>query len=131
MTGTGPISKPIVLVVDDDAVVVKAMCAVLSRSGFDTIGCHNGADALSRAAAGVSAAILDIHLPDIHGLSLSQQLRDLLGPAAPIIILSGDNSIETIRALPDAGGGATYFYAKPVNTGMLLKQLKELTIGAI
>ena len=112
-----------ILVVDDDSLVVKAMQNILQAAGFATIGCRTGADALDKAVTGISAAVVDIHLPDINGLALSRQLRDKLGPKVPIVILSGDNSMETIRALPDAG--ATYFFAKPVNTSMLIGRLKE------
>jgi CheY-like chemotaxis protein len=112
-----------ILLVDDDVIVIRAMQNILRRSGFATIGCLTGTDALSKCAAGIDAAVVDIHLPDINGLALSQQLRKALGPAAPIIILSGDTSMDTIRALPDAG--ATYFCSKPVNTSILIKQLKE------
>jgi hypothetical protein len=37
--------------------------------------------------------------------------------------LSGDNSIETLRSLPDAG--TTSFFAKPVNVGRLIEFLSE------
>jgi DNA-binding response OmpR family regulator len=119
---------PTVLVVDDDPVVVRSLTVLLNRAGFAVAGCGTAADAMSRAATPgdappVAAAVVDIHLPDANGLTLSQQLRAALGPAVPIIILSGDNSMQTIRALPDAG--ATYFFAKPVNTGMLISQLKQ------
>ncbi len=121
---------PTVLVVDDDPVVIRSLTILLNRAGFAVAGCPTGAAALARAAADadgppIAAAVLDIHLPDVNGLTLSQQLRSTLGPAVPIIILSGDNSMQTIRALPDAG--ATYFFAKPVNTGMLIGQLKQWT----
>ena len=122
--GTG---RPVVLLVDDDPVVVRALSLLLDRAGFVVAGCGTAADAVARVAGtpAVSAAVLDIHLPDANGLTLSQQLRGLVGPAVPIIILSGDNSMQTIRALPDAG--ATYFFAKPVNTAMLIAQLREWT----
>ncbi len=121
---------PTVLVVDDDPVVVRSLTVLLNRAGFAVAGCETGAAALARATSPgehppVSAAVIDIHLPDANGLALSQQLRATLGPAVPIIILSGDNSMQTIRALPDAG--ATYFFAKPVNTGMLISQLTHWT----
>ncbi len=117
-----------VLVVDDDAGVVKAMQALLKKSGFDAIGCLTGADALDKAAVGVHAAVVDIHLPDMSGLSLTQRLRSILGPEMPIVILSGDTSMETLRALPDAG--ATHFFSKPVNTAMLIGRLREWTGAA-
>jgi CheY-like chemotaxis protein len=126
---TATATPPVVLVVDDDPVVIRSRTILLDRAGFTAFGCSTGAEALARVdpAAGppVAAAVLDIHLPDANGLTLSQQIRDILGPDVPIIILSGDNSIQTIRALPDAG--ATYFFAKPVNTGMLIGQLKDWT----
>jgi len=128
--GSGSDASPVVLVVDDDPVVIRSLTILLNRAGFEVAGCATGAAALTRAttpSAGppVTAAVLDIHLPDTNGLTLSQQLRASLGPAVPIFILSGDNSIQTIRALPNAG--ATYFFAKPVNTGMLVNQLKQWT----
>ena len=111
-----PAHQPKVLVVDDDPVVIKAMHKLLSREGFDVIGCQSAEMALQKTHAGINAAVLDIHLPNRDGLWLSQQIRTALGPATPIIILSGDHSMDTIRALPDAG--ATYFFSKPVNIAL-------------
>jgi CheY-like chemotaxis protein len=118
---------PRVLIIDDDPGVVRAMCRVLDNAGFETVGAHNGAEAMDKVVCNIQAAVVDIHLPDINGLELSQILRQILGPDAPIIILSGDNSMETIRALPDAG--ATYFYAKPISTSLLIQQLKGWLSG--
>jgi two-component system sensor histidine kinase RpfC len=115
------------LIVDDDPMTVKSMCRVLNNAGFECVGCGNGSAALDKAVAQIDAAVVDIHLPDVNGLELSLKLRVILGPDAPIVILSGDHSMDTIRALPDAG--ATYFYAKPVNTGMLIRQLREWFAG--
>jgi DNA-binding response OmpR family regulator len=112
-----------ILVVDDDPLVIKAMRSLLRRAGYDALGCQSGADALELVDPRIAAAIVDIHLPDMNGLALTRKLRETLAQKVPIIILSGDNSIQTIRALPDAG--ATYFFAKPVNTGMLISRLKE------
>jgi DNA-binding response OmpR family regulator len=114
-----------ILVVDDDPLVVKAMRNLLKIEGFNTLTCVTGAEALDRADENVAAAVVDIHLPDMNGLELSRQLREILPPEVPILILSGDSSMDTIRALPNAG--ATYFFSKPVNTGMLIGKLKEWT----
>jgi two-component system sensor histidine kinase/response regulator len=131
-TDGGPVPQSVpaarrLLIVDDDPITVKAMCRVLANAGFECVGCVDGAEALDKAVTGIHAAVVDIHLPDINGLELSQKLREILGPGVPIVILSGDHSMQTIRALPEAG--ATYFYAKPVNTGMLIRQLREWFAG--
>ena len=68
-------------------------------------------------------AVVDIHLPDMNGLVVSQKFRERLGPHAPIIVLSGDTSMETLNSLPHVG--ATYFFSKPVNSGQLLERSRN------
>jgi CheY-like chemotaxis protein len=115
-----------ILIVDDDPVVGRAMEVLLSREGFRTTICKTGGEAMSIVNdQQFVAAIVDIHLPDMNGLALSQHLRISMGPVRPIVILSGDNSMETIRSLPHTG--ATYFFSKPVNAVRLIEQLKEWT----
>ena len=117
-----------VLVVEDNFGVANALAAVIRKAGFDATACHCGSDALAhcRTATPV-AAVLDIHLPDINGLVLAHKLRDHLGHDIPIIIVSGDTSMETIKSLSHVG--ATYFFSKPVNPNVLVDRLKELVGG--
>jgi DNA-binding response OmpR family regulator len=117
--------RPRILFVDDDPIVIKAMRSLLDKAGFEPVCCATAEDAMSKAQSSIDAAVLDIHLPDENGLELSQRMRATHGPDFPIIILSGDNSMETIRALPTAG--ATYFFSKPVNPPILIEQLRDLT----
>jgi DNA-binding response OmpR family regulator len=114
-----------ILIVDDNANVTRALTSFLSGAGYRPIGCHSGAEALARLDSDTpAAAVVDIHLPDISGLILAQKLRDRLGPAMPIIIVSGDTSMETLNSLPHVG--ATYFFSKPLSATMLLQQLRTL-----
>jgi FixJ family two-component response regulator len=69
------------------------------------------------------AAIVDVHLPDISGLILSHRLRETLGPDAPIVILSGDASMEILNSLTHVG--ATCFFRKPVSGHTLLEYFDE------
>jgi DNA-binding response OmpR family regulator len=117
-----------VLVVEDNFGVANALATVIRRAGFAATACHCGLDALEYLrGATPQAAVLDIHLPDINGLVLAHKLRDSLGDAIPIIIVSGDTSMETIKSLPHVG--ATYFFSKPVNPHVLVDRLKELIHG--
>jgi len=114
-----------ILIVDDNRVVTRAMTVLVRDAGYEPVPCHTGAEALARAeSARPAAAVVDIHLPDINGLILSQKLRERLGPDAPIIVVSGDTSMETIKSLPHVG--ATYFFPKPVSSSQLITRLKEL-----
>lgn len=114
-----------ILVVDDSRPTVRALAALLDGAGYATAVALSGAGALAHARRGgrFSGVIVDVHLPDISGLVVSRQLREILGPDVPIIILSGDSSMQTLNSLPHAG--ATYFFSKPVNSGELLGRLKE------
>ncbi len=114
-----------ILVVDDNPMVTRALSVLIQGAGYSAVACHSGADALKFAddkTPGV--AVIDIHLPDINGLVLSHKLRERFGPDTPIVIVSGDTSMETIKSLSHVG--ATYFFPKPVNANALLERLKEL-----
>lgn len=113
-----------ILIVDDSEPTALALAALLRRAGYATATAHRGHDALRHAdAGGFAAAVVDIHLPDLSGLVVSQKLRERLGPCTPIVVLSGDTSMPVLNSLPHVG--ATYFFSKPVNSASLLERLKE------
>ena len=115
-----------ILVVDDNRIITRALSTLIRDAGYAPVAFHSGSDALAFAdgARPPGAAVVDIHLPDINGLVLSQKLRDRFGPDTPIVVVSGDTSMETIKSLPHVG--ATYFFPKPVNSNALMQRLKEL-----
>ena len=117
-----------ILVVDDNEVVARSLAKILAAAGFEAEVFHRGAAALTHVAAQPAppaAAVVDIHLPDISGLVLSHKLREQFGPDMPIIVLSGDTSMETLNSLQHVG--ATYFLSKPLNSALLIERLKDLT----
>ena len=121
---SGPAAQPRILIIDDSLPTAGALAAVLRRAEYDTAVAYRGYEGIERArGGGFAAAVVDIHLPDISGLVVSQKLREILGPATPIIVLSGDTSMTTLNSLPHVG--ATYFFSKPVNASHLLDRLKE------
>ena len=112
-----------VLIVDDNQSVTKALTALFRRAGFNAITFNRGREALHCPTIPV-AAVIDIHLTDFSGLILAQMLRERFGPDIPIVIVSGDTSMETINSLSHVG--ATHFFSKPVNGTALVARLKEL-----
>jgi DNA-binding response OmpR family regulator len=125
---SAPIAAPTILIVDDNEPTANALAKVIGAARFQTAVSYRGTDAVEYAANHpIDAAVVDIHLPDISGLVVTQKLRERLGPATPIIILSGDTSMETLNALPYVG--ATYFFSKPVNAAQLIERLQEWVRG--
>ena len=115
-----------VLVVEDNPGVARALATIIGNAGFAAVPCTRGTEALHYCRSGRPvAAVIDIHLPDINGLVLAQKLRDEFGDDTPIIIVSGDTSMETIKSLSHVG--ATYFFSKPINPAALVERLKDLT----
>lgn len=114
-----------VLIVDDNTTVAAALAARVRRAGYSTATFHCGQDALKYCDEHpVSAAIVDVHLPDISGQRLSRNLRERMAPHSPIIMVSGDTSMETLNSLQHVG--ATYFFSKPVKSSQLITRLREL-----
>jgi DNA-binding response OmpR family regulator len=118
-----------VIIVDDNRGTTDALSMLVRKAGFEASAYLSGQDALDALDGSPdgtpSAAVIDIHLPDINGLVLAQKLRERFGPTTPIIVVSGDTSMETLRSLSKIG--ATYFFPKPMNSAALVDQLKKLT----
>lgn len=125
MNPAEPIGKQI-LVVDDNQVVAQSLLRLLRSEGFDPLVFRSGQPAMDYLREHrPEAALIDIHLPDLSGLEISRQMRQTYGSEPPIVIFSGDSSLETLRALPDAG--ATLFLSKPINATRLLEFLRDST----
>ena len=113
-----------ILVIDDSPPTARALASLLARDLYRTAVFHRGTDALDYARRHpCAAAVVDVHLPDMNGLVLSQKLREQFGPNVPIVILSGDTSMSTLNSLPHVG--ATHFFSKPVSATHLLQRLRE------
>jgi DNA-binding NarL/FixJ family response regulator len=78
------------LVVDDHAVVRQGIRQILAETPDISVGgdAVNAVEALTRARAGTwDAIVLDLSLPDGHGLDVLKQLR-AEHPRVPILVLS-------------------------------------------
>lgn len=119
----GP-TRRTVLIVDDDRATARAIEVLLDRAGYDASACYNGGEAMKRVRQErPSALLIDVHLKDVSGLVLAQQVRQELGPEVPIIMVSGDTSMETLNSLPHVG--ATYFLSKPMNADTLVQHVRQ------
>ena len=118
-----------ILIVDDNQVVAKALSQLLGSANYATQVSLCGSDAIAYLEDHlVDGAVVDVHLPDMNGLVLTQEIRKRLGPDKPIVVLSGDTSMEVLNSLQHVG--ATYFFSKPVNANHLLERLKGWFGGA-
>lgn len=89
-----------VLVIDDDPAVLDLLRSALQRKSIDVATCETGADALTAVAEGrFEVVLLDLGLPDIHGLELIHELRELAHGARIVIITADTTSESLLRAI--------------------------------
>ena len=73
--GTLDVSRKI-LVVDDVALNVKVLCAMLRKMGFDPVSASSGAKALElMKSAKPDIALLDLWMPEMNGMELAAAIR--------------------------------------------------------
>jgi two-component system KDP operon response regulator KdpE len=110
-----------VLVVDDEAQIVRALTVNLQALGYSVDAAASGEDAL-RLAAGhrPDAVILDLGLPGVDGVEVIKGLRGW--SQIPIIVLSvRAEEREKIAALE---AGADDYVTKPFGMGELVARLR-------
>lgn len=81
-----------ILVIDDDIQICELLTDTFEEYGYRVVAVSSGQEALTllQTNSRFDLILLDLILPDINGLVLLQQLKNLLNK--PIIMLSGLNS---------------------------------------
>ncbi|ASU85359.1 DNA-binding response regulator [Nocardiopsis gilva YIM 90087] len=110
-----------ILVVDDDAQIVRAMRINLRARGYDVETAGDGASALRIAAKQPpDVVLLDLGLPDMEGGDVIEGLRGWT--SVPIIVLSARHSAsEKVRSLDQ---GADDYVTKPFGMDELLARIR-------
>jgi two-component system KDP operon response regulator KdpE len=110
-----------ILVCDDEPQIRRALNLILRDAGYEVLLASTGEEALDRAAlTGPHLAIVDLMLPDQHGIEVCRRLREW--SEIPILILSAIGDEQTkIEALDS---GADDFVTKPFGPGELLARVK-------
>src|SRR5690348_1329270 len=114
-------AKQTVLVIEDELQIRRFLRASLLGHGYRFVEATTGKEGLTLAAAQQpEIIILDLGLPDMDGLAVTQSIREW--SQTPIIVLSARGQETDKIAALDAG--ADDYLTKPFGVGELLARLR-------
>lgn len=113
--------EPLILLIDDETQILRALKTILSSGHFQVISAVTGEQGIALATAQQpDVIILDLSLPDMDGIEVCEQIREW--SRIPIIVLSvRDNERDKVAALDK---GADDYLTKPFNIQELLARIR-------
>jgi len=112
-----------ILVVDDDAIVIKSCRRILEAEGFEVSSVPSADKALEELKSyDFDLLLIDVKMPKHDGMYLMREIKKNW-PEIPIIIMSGYPTPETIAEVLRLG--ATLFIPKPFKPDELVKSVRQ------
>ena len=116
--------RPLLLIVDDDAVVATVLGSLLRGDGYDVVVESDSAAAIERLSRAPlpDALITDLHMPGPDGIEVSRQAQ-VQRMELPIFVLTGDpGSIARSSGL----SSRVEVVSKPVDYARLVRRLHAI-----
>jgi two-component system alkaline phosphatase synthesis response regulator PhoP len=119
-------TKPRILVVDDDRSITKVVRSYLEQAGFDVLTANEGTAALRLLRTEQpDLLVLDLMLPDHDGMEITRILRaDAALAAMPIILLTA--RVEDTDKIVGLELGADDYITKPFNAREVVARVRAL-----
>ncbi|MEE9384045.1 MAG: response regulator [Nannocystaceae bacterium] len=117
--------RGLVLVVDDEPALCRAMSRMLELMGFEVLTAPDGVAALGlyrRRAAQMAVVLLDMTMPGLSGEQVFREMR-VIDPKVPVILMSGYNEQDATSRF--AGEGLAGFLQKPFRYDALLDMVRS------
>ncbi|MBK8732798.1 MAG: response regulator transcription factor [Actinomycetales bacterium] len=121
--GADPADAPVILIVEDDAVIREATAMTLERYGFQV---RTATDGLTGRTAYRSekpdVVLLDVMMPFLDGLSLCREIRAVA--TTPIVMLTARaDGIDVVQGLE---AGADDYVTKPFDPMVLVARIRAV-----
>ena len=122
-------SKPQILVVDDDADMLRLLSLRLAASGYEVVTADSAEAGLARLELARPQLVLsDVRLPGRDGLALFDEVR-ARHPSLPVILLTAHGTIPD--AVEATARGVFTYLTKPYDAKELLEKIQQaLALGA-
>jgi len=111
------------LIVDDEPEILQSLDLIFRSRGFETHTAASGTDAVKAFSDDpVAVVICDNILPDIQGIELLKEFRNIL-PEVQMIVITGKGTIDT--AVSAMKAGVFDFVTKPFNPEHLIQLVEK------
>ena len=122
----GEIKNLKILIVDDDALVVRMLVDFLSREGSECASAKNGREGFQKVLEGhFDLILMDIQMPEMNGIDCIRAIRQI-DPHVPVLVVSGDPppvALETLLKEKENG-----FLKKPFSPEELAGAIHSLLL---
>jgi len=111
------------IIVDDETELMTALCEILTRHGYETVGYTSGAEALAKMKEqDFDLLLTDLMMPEMNGIELLQAALEI-DPAIVGIVMTGQGTVQT--AVEAMKTGALDYIMKPFKLNSLLPVLSR------
>jgi DNA-binding NtrC family response regulator len=113
-----------VMLVDDEAPFVEAMCKRLRKRDLTVVSAFGGLEALEKLAEDrdIDIVILDVKMPGMDGLQTLREIKKA-HPLVEVILLTGHSTVES--AIDGMKLGAYDYLMKPCDMDLLMAKVAE------
>jgi two-component system, cell cycle response regulator DivK len=122
-------SRPLILIVEDQADLRTLYAHQLALSGFDVIEAGNGADAITHTTSrGPDVILMDLSLPVIDGWEATRRLKnDQRTAHIPVVALTAHDGAGELQRATMAG--CDWFVPKPCPPDALIAEVRRVLAG--
>ena len=112
-----------ILVVEDQEDLAALYESALRKEGFEVSKAYTGEEGVALFEDdGADAVVLDLTLPEMHGLQALQQIRGL-NARVPVVVVTGETSDETRRQCERLG--VQEYLSKPADHDRIIAALRR------
>ena len=120
-------AKPLVIVIDDDPSILRALRRLVSGAGFDVQTFDRPSALLKNELPNAGAClVVDIDLPEMNGVELCETLA-ASGCTLPVILITAHTDEET-RRLAD-GAHPVALLIKPFGRDLLVNSIRSALLA--
>jgi DNA-binding response OmpR family regulator len=114
-----------IIIVDDDADIVRIVSTMLSGQGWQVLTAHGGEEALATIRRELpDLMLLDLMMPHMTGIEVLKEARRI-APRMRVVMITAFGDVESYLEAMDLG--ACEYINKPFETAELLAMIRNVS----